>query len=167
MIAAVTQQPTTISFIVPAVPVAQPRAVATNIHGHARVYEPRTVKTATGRQPHPIAEFKAAVKMAARQAYSGPPLDCPLIVDVTFVFPRPAGLFWKTKPMPRLPHAKKPDRDNCDKAVLDALKGLCWVDDCQACSGRIEKWIASGSEQPHVEVRIETYAGMLARMQTA
>jgi Holliday junction resolvase RusA-like endonuclease len=38
--------------------------------------------------------------------------------------------------MPRLPHTSKPDRDNLDKAVMDALKGIAWIDD--------------GDEQPHV-----------------
>lgn len=144
-----------ITFTVPAVPVAQPRSRVTSIHGHARAYEPRTVKRATGNQPHPIAEFKAAVKYAASQAYSGAPLEGPLRVDVVFVFPRPSALRWKTKPMPRIQHISKPDRDNLDKAVLDSLKGLVWIDDCQACDGRIQKWIAAGDEQPHVEVTIE------------
>jgi Holliday junction resolvase RusA-like endonuclease len=58
--------------------------------------------------------------------------------------------------MPRLPHDKKPDRDNLDKAFMDALKGLAWLDDAQVCQGEIRKWIASGYEQPHVTVRIET-----------
>lgn len=147
-----TQSP--IAFVVPAVPVAQPRTRVTSIHGHARAYEPRTVKTATGIQPHPIAEFKSTVKHAARAAYDGPPLDMPLRVDVVFVFPRPADMRWKKKPMPRVLHVKKPDRDNLDKSVLDALKGIIWIDDCQACDGRIQKFIAAGDEQPHVEVTI-------------
>lgn len=56
--------------------------------------------------------------------------------------------------MPRLPHAKKPDRDNLDKAYLDALRGLLWIDDAQICDGRIEKWIAAGDEQPHVLITV-------------
>ena len=93
--------------------------------------------------------------MAARAAYDGPPLDAPLRVDCTFVFPRTKQQIWKSKPMPRLPHTKKPDRDNCDKAVLDALSGLLWIDDCQVCQGSLEKVIAAGDEQPHVRVRVQ------------
>ncbi len=60
----------------------------------------------------------------------------------------------KTKAMPRRYHAQKPDRDNLDKAVMDALKGLAWNDDSQVCAGKIEKFIAAGDEQPHVLIRI-------------
>lgn len=131
---------------VPAVPVAQPRARATAINGRPRMYE--------AKKEHAIHAFKSTVRMAARQAYSGAPLEGPLKVDATFVFPRPGRLRWKTRPMPREPHASKPDRDNCDKAILDALKGLAFVDDGQVCAGQIEKWIAAGDEQPHVTVII-------------
>ncbi len=73
-----------------------------------------------------------------------------------FVFPRPLKFMWKTRPMPRLPHTIKPDRDNCDKSLLDALASTIISDDKLACDGRITKWIAAGDEQPHVEVTIST-----------
>lgn len=92
--------------------------------------------------------------MAFENAYQGAPLAGPLRCDLVFVMPRPKGLIWKTKAMPRLFHASKPDRDNLDKAVMDALKGLAWNDDAQVCQGSIEKWIAAGDEQPHVVIRI-------------
>lgn len=138
--------PRVIEFTIPGVPAAQPRARATSVKGKARVYEPTK---------HPIKAFRAAVKLSARSAYHGPPLGGPLRVDVTLVFPRPKAMTWKTKPMPRVWHAIKPDRDNCDKAILDALSGLLWRDDCQVCAGQINKWVAAGDEQPHVVVRIE------------
>ena len=38
-------------------------------------------------------------------------------------------------------HTDKPDRDNADKAVLDALTNLgLWGDDKQVCDGRIRKF---------------------------
>jgi len=55
---------------------------------------------------------------------------------------------------PRIRHAKKPDRDNLDKALMDSLTGLLWIDDAQVCDGRITKWIAAGDEQPHVVVTL-------------
>lgn len=141
---------------VPAVPVAQPRPRATRTtSGHARIHEVTHVKGSDGtRRMHPIAAFKASVRMATQSVHTGAPLDIPLRIDVTFVFPRPDRLIWKTKPMPRVPHTGKPDRDNCDKAVLDALKGTLFVDDSQVCCGYLEKWVASGYEQPHVMLRI-------------
>ena len=133
-----------IALYIPGVPVAQPRPRATAVGRHARVYHARG----------PVDAFKAGVRLAASQAFSGAPLEGPLRVDSVFVFPRPKHMIWKTKPMPRVWHAKKPDRDNVDKAVLDALTGLLWRDDAQVCAGGQEKWIASGDEQPHVVVTV-------------
>lgn len=145
-----------IEFTIPAVPVAQPRAKATSFGGQTRVYNPTSIKQADGsKKPHPIVAFKATVRMVAADNYDGPPLAGPLRVDITAVFPRHSNKFWKTKPTPRYRHVTKPDRDNLDKAVLDALTGTLWADDKQVCAGMIEKWHASGTEQPHVIVRIE------------
>lgn len=145
-----------ITIRVPAVPVAQPRTKATAFNGRARVYDVTTIKSADGsKKPHPIVAFKATVRLAAEMAYQGPPMTGPLNVSVYAVFPRPQNMVWKTKAMPREYHTKKPDRDNIDKAVLDSLKGLLWVDDCQICCGEVEKWIAAGSEQPHVVITIQ------------
>lgn len=132
----------TLTIVVPAVPVAQPRPRATAVGRHARVYN----------APGPVDAFKASVRLAASAAFNGAPLEGPLRVDAIFVFPRTKSMIWKTKPMPRVWHAKKPDRDNLDKSVLDALTGLLWRDDAQVCAGELEKWIAAGDEQPHVRI---------------
>ena len=146
---------TIVEFTVPAVPVSQPRPRAVIRGSHAGVHEQTTIKNADGsRKPHPIVAFKATVRMAAQEAYQGPPLEGPLRCDVLLVFPRTKGQTWKKKPMPRLPHEKKPDRDNCDKAIMDALSKLLWVDDSQVCDGRIKKVIAAGDEQPRVFIRV-------------
>lgn len=140
----------TIQFTIPGVPVSQPRARATMARSgrpgaqHARVYNP----------PGPIDAFKALTRLAASQAFTASPLTGPLRVDSVFVFPRTVGQIWKRKPMPRIWHAKKPDRDNLDKAILDAMTGVVWLDDAQVCDGRLTKWIAAGDEQPHVMVTI-------------
>lgn len=138
-----------IQFNVPGVPVAQPRQrhrVAT-IKGRVMAMNYTPTKD-------PVNSFKAAVQMAAAQAYSGPPLSGPLFVRLVFVFPRPQAKVWKTRPMPRLPHTGKPDRDNLMKSFQDALNGLLWVDDAQICDGPVLKHIASGDEAAHVEVEV-------------
>ena len=140
-----------IIFTVPAVPVAQPRARASSFGGHARIYND---------SKHPVMAFKAAVMMAFSREHSGEPLTGPLRCDITFVMQRPKGLIWKSRPMPRAYHAKKPDRDNLDKAVLDSLKSLAWADDAQVCQGEIQKWIAAGDEQPHVVISIIELEGV-------
>jgi Holliday junction resolvase RusA-like endonuclease len=146
-----------IELTIPAIPVAQPRPRAVAFGGKARMHEVTSLKGADGsRRPHPIAAFKATVRMVAQERYSGPPLTGPLRVDCVFIFPRETSKIWKRKPMPRYRHTVKPDRDNCDKAVLDSLKGTVIADDSQVCVGTIEKWRAAGDEQPHVEIVIET-----------
>lgn len=135
-----------IHFTVPAVPVAQPRPRATAINGAARMYE--------AKNSHPVHAFKASVRMAASAAYGGAPATCPLAVFLVFVFPRPRSKFWKTRPMPRERHAKKPDIDNCVKSLLDALNGTLYLDDSQVTVCNVEKWIASGGERPGVYVTI-------------
>lgn len=135
-----------IEFKIPAIPVAQPRHRVGVIAGKARAFgAPKS---------HPIHAFKASARMAAAEVYDGPPLEGALRVDAVFVFPRTQAQTWKRRPMPRLPHTKKPDRDNLDKALLDALSGLLWRDDAQVCDGAVTKVIAAGDEQPHVSVRV-------------
>ncbi len=108
-----------LTLTIPGEPIAQPRAKATTIGAHhVRMYTP--AKTSTGRTIG-IVEYKAAVRRAAGEAYIAAPLDCPVEVDCEWVFGRPKALTWKKKPMPRVPHTRKPDRDNLDKATLDAL----------------------------------------------
>lgn len=50
------------------------------------------------------------------------------------------------------PCLKKPDCDNCAKAVLDALNGVAYDDDSQVFALTIQKmW----SDEPHTEVTID------------
>lgn len=135
-----------VTFVVPAVPIAQPRPRATAVNGRARMYEAKA--------GHAVHAFKASVRLAAQQAYDGPPFDGPLFARLEFIFPRPKNMIWKTRPMPRGMHAKKPDVDNLVKSVLDALNGTLFADDSQIVECHIAKHIASGDEQPHVKVDI-------------
>ena len=145
-----------IRMTVNAVPVAQPRARATSRGGHASMYSPTTVKTTTGKKAHPILAFKSAVRASAfAKGFDGTNLmDAALRVDCCFIFPRPLKLQRKKSPTGRIPHMIKPDRDNLDKAVLDSLTGLVWVDDCQVFSGLVEKYYGAKGEAPHVSIVI-------------
>lgn len=140
---------------IPAIPAGKPRPRSTVRAGRAVVYDVRKVNKSDGRKvDHPSVTFAATVRHAVCQLYHGPPIEGALRLDLTFVLPRPKSLIWKTKPMPRVLHTSKPDRDNLDKCVMDALTGLLWRDDCQVAGGELWKWIASGYEQPHVEMRL-------------
>jgi Holliday junction resolvase RusA-like endonuclease len=54
-----------------------------------------------------------------------------------------------------MPHAKKPDKDNLEKAVMDALTGIqIWNDDCQVYGGKTEKYWTPGKSG--AQIWIET-----------
>ena len=75
-----------------------------------------------------------------------------LRVDVTFFFPTKDSKRWGK------PHTMKPDRDNCDKLVLDECTkvGLFGGDDCRVSAGMIRKyWVRPGGEGCIVEVSID------------
>lgn len=61
---------------------------------------------------------------------------------VTFVLPMPASWSKKKKAdMAGKPHQQKPDKDNLEKALLDAI----FEDDCRIWDGRVTKiWGKSG-----------------------
>jgi Holliday junction resolvase RusA-like endonuclease len=44
-----------------------------------------------------------------------------------------------------IPHTERPDKDNLEKAVMDALTGIqIWNDDCQVYGGNTEKYWTPG-----------------------
>jgi Holliday junction resolvase RusA-like endonuclease len=142
-----------IAFIVPAVPVAQPRQRHRVVPSGGRPF----VQNFTPAK-HPVQAFKASVRLAARDAYQGPPLDGPVGIVVVFAMPRPGRLMWKKRPMPRCLHVSKPDLDNLAKAVKDALTGLLWRDDAQIAHANLSKVYASGEEQPSVRIEVSSLA---------
>lgn len=135
-----------ISFFVPAVPIAQPRQRHAIIAGHVRNYTPTA---------HPVTAFKATCRLASRQAFVGGPMEGPLYLKLLFLMPRPGRLRWKRRPMPREWHTSKPDLDNLEKSIKDALTGTVWIDDAQVCSVEKRKLYCRGDEQPGVCVEVE------------
>ncbi|MCI0421332.1 MAG: RusA family crossover junction endodeoxyribonuclease [Acidobacteria bacterium] len=138
-----------IRFSVPAVPIAQPRQRHRVMMSGGRSFAHNFTPT-----KHPVQAFKATVRLALRAAYQGSPLEGPLGLSVTFLMPRPGRLRWKKRPMPRQPHATKPDLDNLMKSLKDALNGLAWLDDGQITRVEAVKVYAAGTETPGVQVVI-------------
>ena len=124
-----------INIFVAGLPVAQPRPRAVAIKGKARMYSPGTSN-----------EWKACVIRDLKQYAGTFPAGVPLRCDLTFYLPRPAGHFRTGKnaglvkeSAPARPTGK-PDRDNLDKAVCDAITAAgVWRDDSQVTDGRIRK----------------------------
>jgi len=127
----------TLQFFVPGIPKAQPRprAFFNRRVGQARVYD---AGTAEG--------WKGAVAAAASACRPSRPLDGPLRLDIVFAMPRPRAHYrtgrFVNELRPDAPqhHAQKPDRDNLEKAVMDALTQIgFWRDDGQVCTGFVSK----------------------------
>lgn len=138
-----------IRFTVPGLPIAQPRQ-----RTRVMTFGGKTMGQNYTPAKHPVNTFKAAVQMAARQAWSGAPDAGPLILRLTFVFPRPQAMTWKKRPMPREWCLKKPDADNLFKSFADSLNGILWVDDSQIVQTTVEKLYANGGEQAHTRAEL-------------
>ncbi len=80
--------------------------------------------------------------MRALKDYANREIAGPVLIDLSFFMPRPKYMLTKKFPDHELWHTKKPDRDNLEKAVLDALKDIkVLADDCIVCDGRLRKYI--------------------------
>lgn len=137
-------------LVVQGEPVAQPRQRHRVVSGKAAPWVQNYTPT-----KHPVNDFKAAIRRAAKAEVSlHGPISGPIRVDIVAVFPRQSAKVWKTRRMPRYRHVTKPDRDNVEKAIYDALTGLVWRDDSQVCAGSVEKWHAAGGEAAHTLISI-------------
>lgn len=143
-----------ISFEVPGIPNSQPR----QRHTLRRTKTGKTFIQNYTPQDAPVNSYKAVVRLCCRFAMREKKLiEGPIEMQLVFIFPRSKSQTWKNKPMHRMEHTKKPDLDNLEKAILDALNGVAWVDDSQVCRVLKEKLIASGDESPRAIVRIRPY----------
>lgn len=116
-----------LSFFVVGHPEPQPRPRACKRGRRVGVYNPTSAD-----------EWKARIIRAARASWDGQPFDGPVACELTFGFQRPKS--HARMKAPPCWHTSKPDRDNLEKAVLDALTTAgVWGDDAQVAAGSIEK----------------------------
>tara|TARA_R100001039_G_C1854802_1_gene117793 strand:+ start:30124 stop:30546 length:423 start_codon:yes stop_codon:yes gene_type:complete len=113
------------------VPKGRPR-----FNGHA--YTPKRTRDA-----------EKAIREYASLIWKGEAIDKPIVVNFTFRFK--VSKSWakskKEKALSgELKHVSRPDRDNLEKMVSDALNGIVWVDDSQIYDGRSRKEYAEHGE---------------------
>jgi Holliday junction resolvase RusA-like endonuclease len=102
-------------FVVLGKPIAQPRHRVCCQGGYARTYLP---------SDHPVHAYKALLVHGARTARI-PMMEGPVRLDIMFSFARKRKQAREFK-------ISKPDLDNLDKAVMDALtEAGVWGDDAQ------------------------------------
>ncbi|MBN2293565.1 MAG: RusA family crossover junction endodeoxyribonuclease [Pirellulales bacterium] len=135
------------TFYVDAIPKPQPRHQIGVVAGKAMAFE--------APKSHPIHVFKLAVREAAIKASNGRPrMDGPIVLETEIVLPRPASMTRKTKPNPSVLHHKLGDVDNYAKAIMDAMDGIFWANDCQVAKLYAAKWYAAGDERPHCKITV-------------
>ncbi|GGX30449.1 Holliday junction DNA helicase [Pigmentiphaga litoralis] len=134
-----------IAFMVPGVPVGKGRPRASKTKAGVRMYTP--AKTVS---------YEAVVAHAGRQAMAGrDPEQGALAVVLSIVVPIPAS--WSGAKQERaafglIMPTTKPDIDNIEKAIFDALNGICWRDDVQVTDVmKIKRY----GRQPGVRVTIK------------
>jgi Holliday junction resolvase RusA-like endonuclease len=107
------------------------------------MYDPATAECWKG-------QIAAAVGKAPK------PLDGPVFVHAELFFRRPQGLNRKKDPDGAIRHVKKPDADNCGKALLDCLTGLgWWHDDSQVCHLVVSKYYTEKNGAPGSRIVIK------------
>lgn len=138
-----------LTFYAVGIPKAQPRVKASAFGGFARVYNP------AGKHD----DWKMIVRAEAQKHWNNVPFDGPICVNLTFYLPRPKSHFRSNGELkPTAPRwcTQKPDRDNADKLILDALTNLgIWADDKQVCDGRIRKFYDSPGRPHGCEIEIK------------
>jgi Holliday junction resolvase RusA-like endonuclease len=142
---------TRLEFSVRGTPKGQPRTKA------------RAMKTRGGKwiaqvyNPKGSDGWKSGVTLAARQAGLPPvPWEGPVSVTIDAYFERPQRLCRAKDPDGPIRCTAKPDRDNIEKAVLDALTAVgLWKDDAQVCDGPVRKWYVAKGCVPGVRIVAE------------
>lgn len=118
---------------------------------------------------NPVADdWKARVIQEAELVKPDAPLEGPLSVDIAFYLPRPKSRMRKCDPDGPIPCTTKPDRDNLDKCVLDALTQIrFWLDDCQVVDGRITKAYHAKAGRPGAVIEITQLVAEVRHATTA
>ncbi len=87
------------------------------------------------------------------------PYECPLMLSIKFYMPIPKSYSNKIRLKIETngrTHSKRPDLDNLIKLVLDALNGICWIDDSQIIMINAIKMYAADNE-PRTEVTVKEW----------
>jgi Holliday junction resolvase RusA-like endonuclease len=130
-------------FIVPGEPIAQGRARFSMRSGFVRAYDPKK-----------SSQYKSYVARIAKETYPLEAIDGMVEVEFTYYMPIPKS-FTKTKRNAAISGtirpAVKPDIDNLAKATMDAITGICFEDDKQIVSCKLDKYY---SAEPRTEVKV-------------
>lgn len=74
--------------------------------------------------PKKSSDYKKNLVLQAKSQFKDPPIEGAIFVEVTFRFIR-------ARSNKSVYCTKRPDIDNCQKIIFDALNGVVWKDDSQ------------------------------------
>ncbi len=135
-----------LSFYVHGTPVGQPRPRACVRGKHAGMYDPGTADV-----------WKAAVAAEAKRQWNGQQFTGPVKLSLQVWMPRPKSHLRANGDLkPNAPrwHIAKPDLDNIEKAIKDAITTAgIWKDDSLVCAVGKTKMYAV--YEPGASIRIE------------
>lgn len=130
----------TISFFITGLPKPQARA---------RTFFKPGMKSPTTWSPK--SDWFSACYHKALENRPKQPLDCPLSVDLSIYLPRPKSAA-KSKTRPDV----RPDLDNYEKAILDALtQAGIWADDGRICELHSQKFYADAAVKTGCQIDIK------------
>ena len=127
-------------------PSPKERPRATVVGGHARIYTPNTTAT-----------YEKRIRDAWIKANGDTPMEGQLLAKIYYGFRIPKSTPKKNIPGMLARYVRptvKPDLDNLDKAVMDALNKVAYKDDSQIVAKVSKKHYA---EVPHVTIIIAEY----------
>lgn len=138
-------------------PCGQPRHRTTRA-GH--IYTPAGTK----RDPKKFSRWReaiaAGVAIEMRKCGVSFPVSGPVSVSWSAIFQRPKRMQSKRFPAGLIPHTIKPDMDNIDKLICDAItRAGLWRDDCQRQLSNCDKCWSGDWITPGVRIVIGFEAG--------
>lgn len=136
-----------IQLTIPGEPIAQPR------QRHMIRYKANKQPYIVNYMPerHPVHAYKQAIALLAKQQCREP-IDGPVEVRMEFYFAKPKSLKGAS-----LFKITKPDNDNLEKAVLDAMCGIVYPDDARVFRSVVAKYYCEPGTEPRTEIAIERY----------
>lgn len=113
-----------LKIFIPGKPQGKERARSSHRYGKTHHYTPKKTKN-----------YESMIASIAKAGMRGrKPTNNPVLLGLDMIYPIPASWpQWKKNGAiaGMIVPTVKPDSDNVEKAVKDALNGIAWVDDCQ------------------------------------
>lgn len=94
-----------------------------------------------------LKKWSRDISLISKSKSHDEPTDGPVSVTLSFYFSKKTNNQWTE-------YTKKPDIDKISRAVLDALTGIIYIDDCQVYHLEAKKLYAEFGHEPGVVIEI-------------